>query len=131
MLQEISFINNQHANQLKEQQYQQQLQRDEHEEEVRSLRDQVRLLQDSIVVLNRELGHATASLHSVLPQQRSSFSPQSLPSDEAADQASIPTLRDAAGVAELRALLAVKDREFRSVKGVLSAPLKLFMICIP
>ena len=121
MIQEMSFVNKQHASQLQQQQFLQQQQRDEYEEELRSLREQVRLLQDSIVVLNQELGDASAALHAAQQQQQQQQlipSAQTLSSsDRSSDQATTTAQPDSSALAELRAQLASKDREFRAVKG--------------
>lgn len=110
MTQEIALITKQHANQLQ----QQRQQCDEYEEELRSLRDQVRLLQESIVVVNKELGDATAALHSAKQQQATSTHPSA--SFDISEKQVIATL-DSSDLVELRAQLTAKDREFRAVKG--------------
>ena len=119
MVQEMSFINKQHASQMQEQQLLQQKQRDEYEEELRSLREQLRLLQDSIVVLNKELGDATAALHSAQQQQQQHVSLTQTPRSPGGlhDQVGTNAQNESSALAELRALLATKDREFRAVKG--------------
>jgi chromosome segregation ATPase len=110
MTQEIALITKQHANQLQ----QQRQQCDEYEEELRTLRDQVRLLQESIVVLNKELGDATAALHSAKQLQATSTHPSA--SFDISEKQVIVTL-DSSDLVELRAQLTAKDREFRAVKG--------------
>ncbi len=119
MNQEMAFINKQHASQLQLLQQQQQQQRDEYEEELRSLREQTRLLQDSIVVLNQELGHATAALNSVQQkeQQQHVHTAEATPSDLSHDRAATMAHHDSSALSELRTMLANKDREFRTVKG--------------
>ena len=115
MTQEIEFMKKLHADQLQQQ-------RDDSEEELRLLRDQLRLFQDSIVVLNQELGAATAALHT--QQQQQQQAPSSLPSsssDSAVDRANAATRDDSSALADLRARLTAKDREFRAVKGALTA----------
>jgi hypothetical protein len=117
MFQEIALLNQQHASQLQQLQHQQQQERDEHEEELRNLRDQVRLLQDSIVVLNQELGAATAALHSGQQQQQTNLAQASASSGNEDVQSNTSAHHDSSALTELRSLLAAKDREFRAVKG--------------
>ena len=117
MTQEIASINQRHSNELQHLQLLQQQQRDEYEEELRSLRDQVRLLQDSIVVLNQELGAATAAVHSG-QQQRAIMMQPSLSSDSDVAMTTTSLHHDSSALSELRVLLAAKDREFRAVKGM-------------
>lgn len=114
MTQEIALINKQHANQLQQQQMQQRQQCDEYEEELRTLHDQVRLLQESIVVLNKELGDATAALHSAKQQQTTSAH---LPASSDISEKQVIATLDSSDLVELRAQLTAKDREFRAVKG--------------
>jgi chromosome segregation ATPase len=116
--QEIAFLQKEHASQLQQQQLFLQQQRNEYEEELHSLREQVRLLQDSIVVLNQERGIAIAALHSA-QQMQQLVSSEQFPSTSncSNDQAVATAQQESSAVAELREQLASKDREFRAVKG--------------